>query len=219
MLDPSIIRESVRLSDVIGQTVELKPRGQNSWIGLCCFHKDSRPSLTVSDDYGTFKCWSCSAHGDLLEFLQLSKNVDFKEAVSQAKVLAGIEDEFIQPSKRRDYETKLKALAEERRRLRKWKAGIIELLICYTTAQWAIYRIAKRQLIDTFTEELEQQSEIAFTEAVKKEAALDEFEQMSDNEVLQWYRCRRSWQDIQNPKWWLSRKKLEVALLAKENVA
>ncbi len=50
-------------------------------MGLCPFHDDHHPSLSINLDNGLFKCFACGAKGDIFTFYQKLKNVDFKTAL------------------------------------------------------------------------------------------------------------------------------------------
>ena len=54
-------------------------RGFNHII-LCPFHADKNPSLEIRWDNGGFKCWSCGAHGNLVDFVQKFENISEDEA-------------------------------------------------------------------------------------------------------------------------------------------
>src|SRR4051812_46825235 len=50
----------------------------------CPFHNDRNPSFTVYTDTNTFRCWSrCNEGkpGDVINIVELSRNVDTKEAI------------------------------------------------------------------------------------------------------------------------------------------
>jgi hypothetical protein len=136
--------------------------------------------------------------------------IDFKEAIKQAKVLAGIEDEFMTADQRRRQEARMRAAAEERGKYRKWRDELRSNLILYTSLEWELHRKAKRQCLETWTEELEEQSELAAQEAIRKEIALDTLESMSDQELMGFYKTRQSWEGLGNPPWFLSGKRLEL---------
>lgn len=84
------ILESVDIIDVVGERVSLTRKGRE-FVGLCPFHDDHRPSLSVSPQKKIFKCWSCGAGGDVIKFVQLSQRVDFREALAILARRAGIE--------------------------------------------------------------------------------------------------------------------------------
>lgn len=78
------IKAKADIVEVIGEYVHLTKKGQN-YIGLCPFHNDSTPSLTVSSAKGIYKCFACDASGDVIKFLQEHLKISFVEAV---KILA-----------------------------------------------------------------------------------------------------------------------------------
>jgi hypothetical protein len=219
MTDPLLIKESVVLSEVIGQYVKLRKSYGNSgrWIGLCPFHQEKNPSFCVDDSIGRFKCFSgsCGEHGDVIEFLQRMHNSDYKAALKEVKLLGGIEDEWLSPGQRKAAEIAQKAALAERKAFRKWKDELVSNLIHYTSLEWEIHHKARRQLLSTWTEELEQQAEFARTEAERKERALDGLELMSDHELMGWYKTRKSWEGAANPPFVLSGKRLEMVKKAK----
>jgi DNA primase len=75
------ILESVDIVEVVGERVSLTRKGRE-FVGLCPFHDDHRPSLSVSPQKRIFKCWSCGAGGDVIKFVQLSQRVEFREALA-----------------------------------------------------------------------------------------------------------------------------------------
>ncbi|RMF77549.1 MAG: DNA primase, partial [Planctomycetota bacterium] len=83
------VLDAVDIVDVIGQRVALKRKGRE-FVGLCPFHPDKRPSLSVSPTKRIFKCWSCGVGGDVIKFVQLSERVDFRTALHSLAERAGI---------------------------------------------------------------------------------------------------------------------------------
>ena len=51
------IRNSVDLTDIVSSYISLTPRGKN-YFGICPFHDDNRPSMSVSKDKQIYKCFS-----------------------------------------------------------------------------------------------------------------------------------------------------------------
>jgi hypothetical protein len=66
--------------DVVGEYVTLRKLGREFW-GLCPFHDDKRPSLSVNSDKEVFLCRSCGVGGDVVTFIQKIEHIDFKTAV------------------------------------------------------------------------------------------------------------------------------------------
>lgn len=84
------IKAKADIVEVIGEYVHLTKKGQN-FIGLCPFHNDSTPSLTVSSAKGIYKCFACDASGDVIKFLQEYLNISFVEAVKMLAKKYGVE--------------------------------------------------------------------------------------------------------------------------------
>lgn len=78
----NIIEEKVNIVDVISDYVSLEKKGQNH-IGLCPFHSDSNPSMSVSESKHIFKCFSCGAGGNAISFIQNIEGITFIEAVKK----------------------------------------------------------------------------------------------------------------------------------------
>ena len=86
----SLIKDRLDIVDTISQYVVLKKSGANYW-GICPFHNDSHPSMSVSPSKGIYKCFSCGAGGDALSFLIRIQNREFKEVVLELADKFGIE--------------------------------------------------------------------------------------------------------------------------------
>lgn len=86
----SEIRSSVDIVDVIGSYVELTPKGRN-YFGICPFHDDNHPSMSVSKEKQIYTCFSCHASGNIYKFLMDYENVSFMEAVKKCADMANIE--------------------------------------------------------------------------------------------------------------------------------
>lgn len=83
------IRKSVDIVDVISKYVPLVARGKN-FFGVCPFHDDHSPSMSVSKDKQIYKCFSCGATGNVFNFIQDYENVSFPEALKILADMAGI---------------------------------------------------------------------------------------------------------------------------------
>ena len=54
---------------------------------VCPFHEDKNPSLKLYYETNTFNCFSCSANGDVIEFIQLKEKINKHEAILKAKTM------------------------------------------------------------------------------------------------------------------------------------
>ena len=86
----SQIKDRLDIVDVVSQYVVLKKSGANYW-GICPFHNDKKPSMSVSPSRGIFKCFSCGAGGDALAFLVKIQNREYKDVILELADKYGIE--------------------------------------------------------------------------------------------------------------------------------
>ena len=84
----SVARERVErvkslspIAQIVGQYVQLRPSGSNL-VGLCPFHEDRIPSFTVYPATGTFHCYGCGKHGDVISFLRYKEGLNFNQALA-----------------------------------------------------------------------------------------------------------------------------------------
>lgn len=84
------IRKANDIVDVISAYIPLTKKGKN-YFGVCPFHDDTNPSMSVSRDKQIYKCFSCGASGNVFNFVMDYENVDFKEAASVLAKRAGID--------------------------------------------------------------------------------------------------------------------------------
>ena len=74
------IRKSANIIDVISSYIPLTQKGKN-YFGVCPFHEDHSPSMSVSLEKQIYKCFSCGASGNVFTFVSEYENVNFLEAV------------------------------------------------------------------------------------------------------------------------------------------
>lgn len=90
--DNSLINKIVssnNIVDVIGSYINLEHKGKN-FFGVCPFHDDHSPSMSVSSEKGIYKCFSCGASGNVITFLIDYLGITFKEAIKILADNAGI---------------------------------------------------------------------------------------------------------------------------------
>lgn len=83
MINNDIINEIRNRSDivsVISNYVPLTKRGKN-YFGVCPFHDDHSPSMSVSPDKQIYTCFSCGATGNVFTFVSEYEHISFIEAV------------------------------------------------------------------------------------------------------------------------------------------
>jgi DNA primase len=77
------------ISQIVGHYIPLKRSG-SALVGLCPFHPDSKPSMSVNDQRGLFRCWACNTGGDAISFVKDYKKLDFIEAMRECANILGI---------------------------------------------------------------------------------------------------------------------------------
>ena len=75
------IRTKANIVDIVSSYIPLTQRGKN-FIGVCPFHDDHSPSMSVSQEKQIYKCFACGATGNVFTFVSEYENVPFIEAVS-----------------------------------------------------------------------------------------------------------------------------------------
>ncbi len=84
------IKMRLPIDQLVAQYCQLKRKGK-SFVALCPFHNDSKPSLLVSPDKGIAYCFACQSGGDIFSFVQKIEGVDFPEALKILAEKAGVE--------------------------------------------------------------------------------------------------------------------------------
>ena len=84
----NIKQSAPQIEEVIGRYVQLTRKGK-SLLGLCPFHEDHHPSLSVNLEKQYFTCFACGEKGDVIHFLQKIERVSFGEAVKKLKIENG----------------------------------------------------------------------------------------------------------------------------------
>lgn len=87
--DINHIRSNVDIIDIISSYIPLTPKGRN-YFGVCPFHDDHKPSMSVSKEKQIYTCFSCGATGNVFKFVMDYENVSFPESVNIVAEKAGL---------------------------------------------------------------------------------------------------------------------------------
>ena len=74
------VRDLADIVKVVSDYVPLKKAGAN-YVGLCPFHNERTPSMTVSESKQIFHCFGCGEGGDSVTFIMKRENLGFPEAI------------------------------------------------------------------------------------------------------------------------------------------
>lgn len=88
------IRNSADIVSVISDYIPLKMQGKN-YFGVCPFHDDHSPSMSVSRERQLFKCFVCNKGGNVFTFVKEYENINFIEAVKKVADRVGIPLDYV----------------------------------------------------------------------------------------------------------------------------
>ena len=90
--DRDRVLDATDLVALIGEHVQLRPKGREH-VGLCPFHDDRSPSMSVVTHKGSgfYKCFSCGAAGNAIDFMMNYHKMEFIDALRSLAERAGIE--------------------------------------------------------------------------------------------------------------------------------
>lgn len=75
------LRANADIIDIVSSYIPLTLKGKN-YFGVCPFHEDHSPSMSVSREKQMYKCFSCGAAGNVFTFVSEYENVSFGEAIN-----------------------------------------------------------------------------------------------------------------------------------------
>jgi len=84
------IKLRLKVSQVVGKSVQLKKRGKE-FIGLSPFKNEKSPSFTINDEKEFYHCFSTGEHGNIFDFAMKTKAIGFGEAVRSLAAEAGMQ--------------------------------------------------------------------------------------------------------------------------------
>ena len=104
-IDPDLIEQVKKHADivkVVSSYQALTQKGKD-FVGLCPFHDDKNPSMSVSPAKRIFRCWSCGTGGDAIKYVMKRENINLFEAMKKVSDLSGYSDprleekQFVKP--------------------------------------------------------------------------------------------------------------------------
>ena len=84
------LRNKLNIVDVISSYIPLTKKGRN-YFGLCPFHDDHSPSLSVSQEKQIYKCFVCGESGNVFNFVMNYEHISFPEAVNTLAKTIGMD--------------------------------------------------------------------------------------------------------------------------------
>lgn len=84
------IIDNTDIVEVVSEYITLQKKG-NSYKGICPFHADHDPSMSVSNEKKVFNCFSCGAKGTVINFVSRFENISEDAACVKLGKRIGIE--------------------------------------------------------------------------------------------------------------------------------
>lgn len=89
------IKSAYDITEVVQQeNVELHSAGPGKYKGLCPFHTEKTPSFTINENFQSYRCFGCGAHGDIFTFIENIRGCSFMDAVKYLAEMKNIKLEF-----------------------------------------------------------------------------------------------------------------------------
>ena len=86
------IIDKADIVNIISSRIKIDKKGKD-YVGVCPFHDDTNPSLSVSPDKKIYKCFSCGAGGNAINFVKEFDHISFVEAIQVVGKTVGVEVE------------------------------------------------------------------------------------------------------------------------------
>lgn len=84
------LQNKLDIVDVISSYIPLTKKGRN-YFGICPFHDDHNPSLSVSPEKQIYKCFVCGEGGNVFDFVKNYEHISFMEAVISLSKTVGMD--------------------------------------------------------------------------------------------------------------------------------
>jgi len=131
-------KESLDIADVAQRYGVHVVRGNKAH---CPFHADRTPSLSFYDSNRKFHCFSCGAHGDVIDLVQILLNVSSKEALRELNDAYHLGLDLDTPpsaEKVRRAVSRRRQIQQEKELFEQWDIGSFQILstYCRTLRDW-----------------------------------------------------------------------------------
>jgi DNA primase len=107
------IKKSINYIDFYSRFIKLKKIG-STHMGVCPFHMDSNPSLSIDINEGLWYCFGCNKGGDIFNFIMEHEDLNFIESVKYLTNYLNLEFEEFKEFNNQEKENKPKLLPKEK---------------------------------------------------------------------------------------------------------
>lgn len=95
------IRSKIDIVDVIGERIPLTAKGKN-YFGVCPFHEDTHPSMSVSRDKQIYRCFSCGESGNVFNFVMKYDHKSFIEVIKELGERVGVDTKIVHTNQKKE---------------------------------------------------------------------------------------------------------------------
>jgi DNA primase len=81
--------------EMVNRYVDLKPAG-GRFMGVCPFHQETKPSMSVNPEQGFYYCFGCQASGDVIDFYCRINGLDFMDGLKELASEVGVSVSHLQ---------------------------------------------------------------------------------------------------------------------------
>ncbi|MBR0194493.1 MAG: DNA primase [Bacilli bacterium] len=86
------IKERADIVDIISYFLPSVQKKGRNYVCICPFHDDHKPSMQISKEHQTFRCFVDNIGGDVFTFVQKYEKCTFEEAVRKVAEIIGYDD-------------------------------------------------------------------------------------------------------------------------------
>ena len=148
------VKDKADIVDVISEHVVLKKKGKE-FVGICPFHDDTKPSMTVSPTKQFYYCFSCGAGGNSIKFLMEFTRANFSDVVLNLAKKNNINVQSLDGVEKESYKKQLSRKEELYKILRVSKNWFVSQLNNSTGKEAMNYLISQRKLNNKIIAEFE----------------------------------------------------------------
>ena len=166
------IRNKIDIVEIISNYVPLTQRGKN-YFGVCPFHDDHNPSMSVSKEKQMYKCFVCGAAGNVFNFVMDYEKISYYEAVRIVANKIGIDIDIGNIRQEKNKDSKLYEIYE-------FASKYYQNYLKTSSG-----KIARNYLTDrNIDDELVKQFQIGLSETDGKLTSLLQNKKISDEDIL-----------------------------------
>lgn len=143
------LKQKLPISKVVGNRVKLQKRGTH-YLGLCPFHQEKTPSFTVQDHKGSYYCFGCHVHGDVISFISETERLSFINAIEHLAILAGMPLPKLDKKEQQKIEHQ-HSLVEVNNKANEWFAKQLKLSINHHVYEYLQQRGISEKEINNFS--------------------------------------------------------------------